>query len=393
MQVISETHIGNDRAGFSVTVLSSDRQGIELAFWTNKIWVQEGGSEPDLFTQAEGAAFDTTAALHPYELTIGVDTYSLSISQTLILSGTVRDYTEFTHPLLDVYETPNFIFLGDNTMQAGANIKLTAVTVITKATPPDRTVTNNTPLIIDDLGMIDLDANGNDVVVTMTVDSGVLTLTTIADNGLSASDISGNGTGSLVMTGSVGEINASLAFSPALIYRSNIGFVGNDTLNITINDQGNTGSGGALTGQVAFDISVAGANLGITKSVTPNTNVTYRGEVTYTVVITNDGTMDASSVLVTDTLSTATAFDHWINKPGGTVQAGNAITWTGTVTANQAVTLTFVASHTGSYGDIITNTAYYSLTGGRSSAGDTFSVQTDSSGSSVCFSTYHPQEQ
>jgi hypothetical protein len=58
----------DDRAGFSVIVLSSDLRGIELGFWAERIWAQEGGSGDKLFTQAEGAAFDTRRARARFDL-------------------------------------------------------------------------------------------------------------------------------------------------------------------------------------------------------------------------------------------------------------------------------------------------------------------------------------
>ena len=308
-QVVSEDHTDSDkngdaigdRAGFSIIAISSDKKGIELGFWENEIWAQEGGTSPNLFTYAEGAAFDTTSALHPYELTVLGDYYSLSVSRTFILSGTVRDYTAFAppNPLLDVYELPNFIFLGDDTSSASADIKLAYVSVITNVTPSSRTVNANTLLPINNLGVMDLDANGNDVVVTMTVTGGVLTLTATAANGLSAGDISGNGSSMLGLTGSIGEINATLAASPALTYQSISGFVGTDTLTVIINDQGHTGSGGALTGHKSFNITVTGSKVQLTKIVSPTT-ASPGQTITYTLNFSNAGNITATGVVITD---------------------------------------------------------------------------------------------
>ncbi len=267
-QVINETHTGSDRngdglddrAGFSVIALSSDKRGIELGFWTNRIWAQNGGASipmtGTLFTQGEGTAFNTTTGLIPYELRVLGGAYSLVVSSTEILSGSLRDYTAFNEPPFDfVYKTPNSIFLGDDTGSARAQIKLSHISVITNAALSDRTVASNNLLVIDKLGLLDVDAGGNNVVVTMTVNSGVLTLTTTAPGGLMAGQISGNGTNAVVATGPLGQINTTLAFTPALIYRSNAGFFGLDPATLTINDQGHTG-GGALTNLKSFNITV-----------------------------------------------------------------------------------------------------------------------------------------
>jgi hypothetical protein len=136
VQVELEDHAGSDRnndgvddrAGFSLIVLSSDKRGIELGFWKDRIWVQEGGSGSELFTQAEHAPFDTQSARVPYALAVQGEAYTLSSNGTPILSGNLRDYTAF-NGFPDPYETPNLIFLGDDTSSASATIGLAYVAV------------------------------------------------------------------------------------------------------------------------------------------------------------------------------------------------------------------------------------------------------------------------
>jgi hypothetical protein len=195
--------------------------------------------------------------LTPYELTVLGQAYTLAVSDTVILSGSLRDYTAFNPPPLypDPYEIENLIFLGDDTTSASATIKLAYVSVITKAIPPNRSVAPGAILAIDGLGVMDVDAGVQNVVTTMSVQHGVLTLTTTAPAGLAASQIGGNGSATVVMTGTVGQINRSLAFTPALVYRSNTGFFGTDKATLKINDQGHTG-GGVETHQRNFDIFV-----------------------------------------------------------------------------------------------------------------------------------------
>jgi hypothetical protein len=45
-----------------------------------------------------------------------------------VLSGSLRDYTAFSGPV-DPYETPNLIFIGDDTSSASARIRLSYVSV------------------------------------------------------------------------------------------------------------------------------------------------------------------------------------------------------------------------------------------------------------------------
>ena len=138
--VEEEAHASPHRAGFSVIVLGQDLLGIELGFWEDEIWAQEGGREA-LFTHAEGAAFDATAGLIAYELTISGAQYALAADGEPLLAGALRDYTAF-EGTFDPYETPNFFFLGDNTASARARIRLSyAAVTATAAVPPTPTPT------------------------------------------------------------------------------------------------------------------------------------------------------------------------------------------------------------------------------------------------------------
>ncbi len=139
IQLGQEEHRGPNRAGFSIILLSDDLLGVELGFWENEIWVQEGGSGDALFTHAEGVAFDTTANLVTYQLTILDTTYTLLADGLPILNGTLRNYTAFDG-FPDVYESPGLLFLGDNTRRAAAKTAVSYValetTVSATETPP-----------------------------------------------------------------------------------------------------------------------------------------------------------------------------------------------------------------------------------------------------------------
>lgn len=121
-----EAHVRDDRAGFSLIVLDAERRGIELGVWRDQVFAQ---ADQPLFTRAESALhpFD----VEPVELTLSVraDRYHLFANRTLVLTGPLRDYTAFTG-FPNVYETPNFIFLGDNTTSAAAEVELFSVALI-----------------------------------------------------------------------------------------------------------------------------------------------------------------------------------------------------------------------------------------------------------------------
>ena len=133
VQIESEAHSSEHRAGFSVIVLGDDLLGIELGFWEDRIWAQEGGEGPLLFTQAEYAPWDTVAGLVLYRLAFSESGYTLSVDEAPVLTGALRDYTAFTGQP-DPYEIPNLVFIGDNTSSADARVRIAAVSITVGST-------------------------------------------------------------------------------------------------------------------------------------------------------------------------------------------------------------------------------------------------------------------
>lgn len=124
-RVVSEDHSGStDRAGFSLIVLSADSVGLELAFWEDEIWAQDDA--PSLFVHDEGVAFDTTAAIVTYDLSILGSSYQVFAGGVPILSGALRNYSAHSNP---VYSETNFIFFGDDTSSAEGRTEISYVEV------------------------------------------------------------------------------------------------------------------------------------------------------------------------------------------------------------------------------------------------------------------------
>lgn len=128
LQVESETHANNNRAGFSLIVLDQDAKGIELSFWENEIWAQSDENTGGLFRRGERISFATTS-LTDYQLTIIGDTYTLTANLQPLLTGPVRDYSAFDG-FPDPYQTPNFLFLGDDTTSSQSRVLLQFVSVM-----------------------------------------------------------------------------------------------------------------------------------------------------------------------------------------------------------------------------------------------------------------------
>ena len=97
----------------------------------------------------------------------------------------------------------------------------------------------------------DVDAAGGDETVTLSVAHGALTLGTTANL-----SVNGNGSGTVVLTGTIASINAAL---DGLTYAPAPNFNGADPLTISVNDLGHTGSGN-LTATTVVPIEVAAVN-------------------------------------------------------------------------------------------------------------------------------------
>ncbi|MBN1316753.1 MAG: DUF11 domain-containing protein, partial [Anaerolineales bacterium] len=115
----------------------------------------------------------------------------------------------------------------------------------------------------------------------------------------------------------------------------------------------------------------------MTKSVEPELDVPYHGEVTCTIVVKNSGAVDEIGVMVTDTLPAGTTFARWTPdiQPPFSIFVLDELLWGGNILAGESITFSFVISHTGEYGDAITNTAVFS---GSTTTGDaeaTFTVE------------------
>lgn len=132
VQINSESHNSDNRAGFSIILVSNPLAGesqpyaIELGFWENSIWAQNVG-----FTRGENVSLNTQSAVKNYVLYIKDNQYKLYMqgSTTPILEGPLRQYTGFEPPagFPNPYTTPNLIFMGDDTTSATANITLSRV--------------------------------------------------------------------------------------------------------------------------------------------------------------------------------------------------------------------------------------------------------------------------
>ena len=110
---------------------------------------------------------------------------------------------------------------------------------------------------IGGIAISDPDASGN-VTTTLSVLNGALTVANNVVGGLSSAGIGGNGSGLVTLTGTVAQINATLAASNGLTYLEQ-GDHSSDTLTVATQDQG-TAPLLTATNTVAINVTAVAIN-------------------------------------------------------------------------------------------------------------------------------------
>lgn len=140
LRMESESHSSAARAGFSLIAVSSDAasgvaSSIEIGFQAGRVFSQSDDFGPEVGD--ENTAFDPVGSeFINYELAVHGSTYELTVDSNVILAGALHDH--FDHNIswpVSPYQIPNFLFLGDDTTSASAEILLRSVTVQAATVP------------------------------------------------------------------------------------------------------------------------------------------------------------------------------------------------------------------------------------------------------------------
>jgi hypothetical protein len=129
--------------------------------------------------------------------------------------------------------------------------------------------TEDTPAVLTGISTSDVDAGSASVQVRFSATNGTLTVATDVSGGVTAAQVSNNGTGSVVITAPIAAINATLADANGLTYLGSANFWGSETLTMATDDLGNTGSGGSMTDSDTATITIN--PVADTPSITPTT--------------------------------------------------------------------------------------------------------------------------
>jgi hypothetical protein len=107
--------------------------------------------------------------------------------------------------------------------------------------PGAQSLAEDGTLAISGLSISDADSGASDVTTTLSVAHGTITVAAGVSGGLALGQISGSGTATVTLTGTVAQINATLAGASSVHYAGNLDFNGSDTLTVTTNDDMHSG--------------------------------------------------------------------------------------------------------------------------------------------------------
>lgn len=129
LRVLAESHANANRAGFSILAVGDDpTRSIELAFWTDEVWVYEYDAG---FKKGASHAVDTTVT-RDYALRVDGGQFTLAIDGVTRLTGALQDYTpgiNILDPVTYVYGTANTLFFGDDTSSARAAVEMRGMSI------------------------------------------------------------------------------------------------------------------------------------------------------------------------------------------------------------------------------------------------------------------------
>ncbi|MCL1470075.1 Calx-beta domain-containing protein, partial [Argonema antarcticum] len=208
-------------------------------------------------------AIDETSQILTFTPTITGTTGGLTFTSAPAIDPTTGKLTFETAPNSSGTATVSVV-LTDNGSNIAPNVNTSAAQTFTitvnpvndapdLTVPSSQTVNQDTNLVIGGISIADVDAGTGAVKVTVSATSGVLTLS--STTGLTFTTGDGTTDPTITFSGKLADINTALS---NLTYKGNTNFNGTDSINISVDDQGNTGSGGSKTDNDAIAINVTG---------------------------------------------------------------------------------------------------------------------------------------
>lgn len=155
-----------------------------------------------------------------------------------------------------------------NNRQTGDSSYHTSLTiteeVVAQNQPPEialqgneLTATSGLPATLPAISVSDPDAEDGELTAELSVEEGTLQVKEGVADGVT--DITDNGSSTVILKGSAAQLTATLSAADGVQYTSAGGFAGSDTFTIKVNDNGNTGPGGEQTTTETLPVTVGPA--------------------------------------------------------------------------------------------------------------------------------------
>ena len=222
---------GQNRFGFSMASRDTDNNTQDVGTWS--------AGSADTQTHAAGAQIGHLSA------PVAVDSHTFTVNWTAPATG-VGDVTFYISSVAANNNGGNgsgdFAYHGTLTINQSSPNQPPSLAV----PPGTQNVTTGLPRAIAGIAASDPDSGSNDLTMTLAVMNGVLRVKDSVSGGVVAGNISNNNSATVTVSGTLAELNATLTDSAGLVYQSSQSYVGADTLGVILNDNGNTGTGGAL---------------------------------------------------------------------------------------------------------------------------------------------------
>ncbi len=230
--------------------------------------------------------------------------------------------------------------VGGNTVYSAETIALTgSITPVNDAPQVTAGTTSlstvkGVAVAVTGLSVSDIDAGSTPMQVTLSAGHGTLTL---ANDGLDAV-ITGNGTDTVTVRGSLATINSLLSATNGLLYTAT-SYTGSDSIHVLVDDQGGGGLGGPLTASASVAVTVTPPNASpvlidtdlslsvAAEALAPPTAGTAGFTVSKLVGLNGAGPVnvtdsDAGSVTGIALVGTNESYGHWwFSTDGGTTWA------------------------------------------------------------------------
>ncbi|HXG49157.1 MAG TPA: Ig-like domain-containing protein, partial [Methylomirabilota bacterium] len=226
----------------------------------NQVVLRDGLSAPIPFTVG-----DIDTPLDDLIVSVSAGAPGLLPVSGILLTGSGANRTLQLRPATNqVGTTTVTVTVSDGVLNAREQFNLTVVVtnsppVITL--PPGFATTADRAAWLRGLNVEDRDSGESNVTVRLSVDYGTLTLNAGVAGGLSASQISGNGSSVVTASASLTALRVTLEATNGLVFQPPAGFVGEALLTVMANDNGHTGAGGDMRDSRTAGIAVTGSSL------------------------------------------------------------------------------------------------------------------------------------